>query len=194
MTRVLILNGSPRKDGNISRMLRLAEYEALQQGAEVTVVSISDLHITPCRGCMICRTKNQCVLPDDDAQHVAGLISRHDALVIGSPCYWGNMPGTFKILFDRIVYSMTRINKYGIPEPLHKEKRAVIIVTCSTPFPFNILFRQSRGALHAFREILKCSGFRNIAALEKSNTRKHSELTRQDETKCRKAIRKLLQK
>lgn len=192
MTRILFLNGSPRKDGNISRMLRLAEDEALRQDSEVTVIRICDLHINPCRGCMLCRTKNQCILPDDDAQHVADLISRHDALVIGSPCYWGNMPGTFKMLFDRIVYSMTRINKYGIPEPLHKGKRAVIIAACSTPFPFNILFRQSRGTIHAFQRILKCSGFRNIGTVEKSNTRRHPELTAQDEKKCRKAIRRLL--
>lgn len=192
MKKVLILNGSPKKDGSISRMLRLTEDEALLQGAEVTTISISDLHISPCRGCMTCRAKRQCVLPDDDAQHIADLISRNDALVIGSPCYWGNMPGTFKILFDRIVYSLIRTGKYGIPEPLHRGKRAAIIATCSTPFPFNILFRQSRGTIHAFREILKCSGFRNIATLEKGNTRKHPELTAKDKKRCRNMVRKLL--
>jgi len=47
----------------------------------------------------------------------------------------------------------------GIPQALHKGKKAVIVSTCSTPWPFNIWFNQTRGVVKALREILKWSGF-----------------------------------
>ena len=100
---VLILNASPRPKGNISRMLGAMEEEAVKAGMQVMSVRVSDLHVVPCKGCMVCRTKQACVLPEDDAQRVLQLIGACDVLVIGAPCYWGNMPGTLKVLFDRLV-------------------------------------------------------------------------------------------
>lgn len=67
--------------------------------------------------------------------------------------------------------------KSSLPRLLHKGKRAVIVSTCITIFPFNILFGQSRGAVKAVREILKWSGFQVTGTLEKGGTRKYPELT-----------------
>lgn len=135
---VLILNASPRPKGNISRMLGAMEEEAVKAGMQVMSVRVSDLHVVPCKGCMVCRTKQACVLPEDDAQRVLQLIGACDVLVIGAPCYWGNMPGTLKVLFDRLVYGMMGESLQGIPQPLHKGKRAMLLSTCTTPFPFNV--------------------------------------------------------
>ncbi len=55
---------------------------------------------------MSCRKNLACVLPEDGAQATLQLINKCDVLVVGSPCYWGNLPGELKILFDRIVYGM----------------------------------------------------------------------------------------
>ena len=59
----------------------------------------------------------------------------------------------------------------GIPIPLHKGKKAVIVTSCTTPFPFNYLCRQSTGAVRAVKEILKSSGFRIIKKVNISNTK-----------------------
>ena len=99
---ILIINGSPRIHGNISAMLDAIREEAEQRGAEVTTVLASRLQVKPCTGCMTCRETHHCVLPEDDAQCVLAVIKSCDVLVVGAPCYWGNMPGQLKIIFDRI--------------------------------------------------------------------------------------------
>ena len=95
--KILIINGSPRKQGHISKMLQLMETEARANGDEVTVIRVADLQIRPCIGCMSCREKLKCCLPEDDAQRVLKQIEEAQALIIGAPCYWGNLPGQLKV-------------------------------------------------------------------------------------------------
>ncbi|MDY4927327.1 MAG: flavodoxin family protein, partial [Prevotella sp.] len=91
---ILILNASPRRHGNISQMVEVMADECRQAGVEVQMVTVQQLDIRPCLGCMKCRAAHKCVLPEDDAQRVLKLIQQADALVIAAPCYWGNIPGT----------------------------------------------------------------------------------------------------
>ena len=187
---LLIINGSPRKKGLISQMLRIFHEQAIASGIEVTEVYANDLQIKPCMGCMVCRTKNACVLPEDDAQRVLALIQQADAIVIGAPCYWGNIPGQLKLLFDRIVYGMMR-DTPRFPEPLMKGKRLVCISTSTTPWPFNILMNQSRGAIRALREIGRFSGWKIVDTVERGGTAIRPQLSPRDIRKCHKAFRKL---
>ena len=188
--KLLIINGSPRKKGLISQMLRIFHEQAIASGIEVTEVYANDLQIKPCMGCMACRSKRHCVLPEDDAQRVLTLIQQADAIVIGAPCYWGNIPGQLKLLIDRIVYGMMR-DTPRFPEPLMKGKRLVCISTSTTPFPFNILMNQSRGAIRALREIGRFSGWKIVATIERGGTATRPQLSPRDISKCHKAFRKL---
>lgn len=188
--KLLIINGSPRKKGLISQMLRIFHEQAIATGIEVTEVYANDLQIKPCMGCMACRSKRHCVLPEDDAQRVLTLIEQADAIVIGAPCYWGNIPGQLKLLFDRIVYGMMR-DTPRFPEPLMQGKKAVFISTSTTPFPFNILMNQSRGAIRALREIGRFSGWKIVDTIERGGTATRPQLSPRDISKCHKAFRKL---
>lgn len=188
---ILILNASPRRKGNISSLLGVMEEEALRQGVHVDTIHVPDLKVRACTGCMTCRSRQTCVLPDDDAHRIAEMIKACDVLVIGAPCYWGNMPGQLKVLFDRMVYAMMGETPRGLPQPLHKGKQAIVISTCTTPYPFNILFNQSRGTVKALREILKWSGFRIKAAIERGGT-KEKPVGPKDLKRCRKAIQRVL--
>ena len=188
--KLLIINGSPRKKGLISQMLRIFHEQAIASGIEVTEVYANDLQIKPCMGCMACRSKRHCVLPEDDAQRVLTLIEQADAIVIGAPCYWGNIPGQLKLLFDRIVYGMMR-DTPRFPEPLMKGKRLVCISTSTTPFPFNILMNQSHGAIRALREIGRFSGWKIVDTIERGGTATRPQLSPRDISKCHKAFRKL---
>lgn len=190
--KVLLINGSPREQGNVSRMLSLMESEAKRLGVEVYNIRVANLQVRPCIGCMKCRASLACIFPEDDAQRTLALLQEADALVVGAPCYWGNMPGQLKVLFDRIVYGMMGESPRGIPLPLHKGKKAILVSTCTTPWPFNVWFRQSRGTVRALREILKWSGFCIVSVIEKPGTKHHPDLTDRDMKRCRKAIRKLL--
>lgn len=189
---ILILNASPRRHGNISQMVEVMADECRQEGVEVQTVAVQQLDIRPCLGCMKCRAAHKCVLPEDDAQRVLKLIQQADALVVAAPCYWGNIPGTLKLLFDRIVYGMMDESKKGWPLPLHKGKRCVLVSTSTTPWPFNRIMHQSSGAIRAMKEVCRYSGLKTVATVEKGGTRHDTTLSEKDERRCRKAVRKLM--
>ncbi len=186
--KVLIVNASPRPEGNITAMLA-AMCGEVSDGVEVTTIRIDDLNVSPCTGCMSCRERRTCVLPDDGAQSFLRQLSACDLLVLGVPCYWGNMPGTLKLLFDRIVYGLIGEGRHGLPVPLCKGKKAVIVSTCTTPFPFNRLFRQSAGAVRAVRAILRLGGFRTVATVQVGGTR-HRPVAPHTLNRCRRIMRK----
>ena len=188
---ILIISGSPRKRGLVSQMLDIMREEAEQRGDSVQTVFTNDLNIKPCIGCMACRSKEKCVLGEDDSQRVLKMLQNADAIIMGAPCYWGNIPGQMKLLFDRIVYGMMR-DTPRFPEPLMKGKKCILVSTCTTPWPWNVWFNQSRGAIRAMREICHYSGFKIVATIERGGTAKHKQLTEKDKRKCRKAVGKLV--
>lgn len=189
--KTLIINGSPRHNGKIKRMLEEISSELDKSGHEVKTIEISKLNVEPCKGCMACRSTNYCVLPPDDAQSVLLMIDWCDSLIIGSPCYWGNIPGQLKSLFDRIVYGMMGESPRNIPIPLHKGKKAAIVATCTTQWPWNRLFHQSSGVVRSLNEILKWSGFKVVASIQRGDT-KRCPLTDKDLRKARRLAHKFI--
>ncbi|MCI7256270.1 MAG: flavodoxin family protein [Prevotella sp.] len=192
--KILFLNASPLRRGNISQMVNEMSKEARALGAEVEIVEVQRLMVKPCIACMKCRTSGYCILPDDGSQHVLELINDCDALVIAAPCYWGNIPGTLKLLFDRMVYGLMSENSHGFPIPLQKGKRCILVSTSTTPWPFNIIMHQSHGAIRAMKEICRYSGFKIVATIEKGGTRRNTTLSEKLRQRCRKAVRKVWRK
>jgi NAD(P)H-dependent FMN reductase len=109
---------------------------------------------------------------------VAEKITASDVLIIGTPTYWGNMSAPLKALFDRIVTTFERIEteKIGLPKPLLKGKRAVIVTASSSPWPLNILSSQARGAVKSVSVILKAGGCRIVGTILLGNTRRMDEI------------------
>jgi len=167
--RILVINGSPRKKGAIATMLHSVVDPI--ESSDVHWYDVNDLKVHPCTGCMRCRTTGTCILPEDDAHKIAEEMKLCDALVIGTPVYWGNISGQMKLVFDRIVPAMMSESKRGIPIPLHKGKKAVIVTACTTIWPISVLFRQTTNALHAMKEILHYSGFKITGKLVLSGTK-----------------------
>lgn len=168
--RVLVINGSPRKKGNIATMLH--SIVDSMESADVHWIDVNDLNIHPCIGCMKCRTSGLCVLHQDDGHRMAEEMKQCDTLVLGTPVYWGNMSGQMKLMFDRIVPSMMGESKLGIPIPLHKGKKAIIVTACTTVWPFSWMFRETTNTNHAMKEILHYSGFKVIGKLVLPGTKK----------------------
>lgn len=187
---MVVINGSPRRDGLVSQMLSHVA-AGLPRDCEVESLFVHDMQVKPCIGCMKCRALGRCVLPGDDAHRAADAIRGADALIVGSPCYWGNMSGELKALFDRVVYAMMGERENGMPIALHKGKRAVLVATCNTVYPFSVWFHQTSGVFRSLRQILKWSGFRTAATFGKGGCRKHGELTFRDVEKCKKLAKKI---
>lgn len=158
---ILFLNSSPRKTGVTSSLLRIIADEARSAGAEVEWVDVNNLSIRPCIGCLKCRPDKKCILPKDDGHRIGELIEKCAGLVIGAPTYWGNMPGSLKMLFERIVPVLEYYELYTwrFPQPRQKGKKAAIVTASLSPFPFNLLPSQGTGALRAVRIPLNAAGF-----------------------------------
>ncbi len=102
--KVLIINGSPRKDGNTS--LALAEMEKIfaQEGIEVKSVQIGSKNIRGCIACNSCAEKGKCVF-DDGVNELAEEFRTADGLVVASPVYYASANATLIACLDRLFYS-----------------------------------------------------------------------------------------
>ncbi len=159
---VLIIHASPRRKGITSTLLSEIE-AAITPEHKIETIRIHDLNMKPCIGCMKCRPDKLCILPRDDAHILAEKLRWSDFIIIGCPVYWGNMPGTLKLFFDRNVplfeYAEAKAIRY-VPRPQLQGKRAALVVSSVAPFPYNLLRSQSRGTIGALRTILKAGGVR----------------------------------
>ena len=102
--QVLVINGSPRKNGCTARALEEVCRALQAEGVETTL-----LHITPkdahgCIACNFCDKNDRCVF-DDGVNEAAKLFEQADGLVVGSPVYYGSPNGALLGFLDRLFYS-----------------------------------------------------------------------------------------
>ena len=100
-TKALTINGSPREEGNTAGMLSAAEEELRRAEIEVERVSLANVDVRPCTACEVChKTAWSCPI-EDDAIRVLKKMVEADAILIGSPVYFGGVTAQLKALFDR---------------------------------------------------------------------------------------------
>ncbi len=174
--KFLVLNGSPRKNGNVAKTLKSQiDFFSRKFGnekIETKWIDVQDLQFDFCKGCMACRSRGHCQMQADDAHKIEEELKTCDYLFVGTPVYWANMNGKLKALFDRLVAIFMGESKSGIPVPLNKGKKAVIVTSCTTPFPFNYLCGQTSGAVRSVKEILKTAGFKICRTVNHAGTKK----------------------
>jgi len=190
--KILVLNGSPRTSGTVASLLKSVT-ESLSDGHDVEWIDVCKLNMNYCTACMVCREKETCILPEDDAHRVGKKIQDAGALVIGTPTHWGNMCAPLKLLFDRNVPVFMGESPKGMPKPRQKGKRAVVVTACTTPWPFNFIFPESRGAIRAVKEVLHYGGYKMVGTLTKPGTKKSNEISPSLTTKAKRLGEKLSQ-
>lgn len=99
---ILLLNGSPRPNGNTASMVKAFAAGAEKNGHALTVINVCTKKISGCLACEYCHTKGQgaCVQKDDMGEVYAAL-QEADMLVIASPIYYHNLSGQLKCVMDR---------------------------------------------------------------------------------------------
>ena len=104
--RVLIINGSPRQKGNTSIALSEIVKQLEKLGIESEIVWIGN---KPVRGCIACNTckdnPGACVFDDDVCNGISAKMNSSDALIVGSPVYWGQPNGAVLSIIQRAFYS-----------------------------------------------------------------------------------------
>ena len=98
--RVVGFVGSPRREGNTSSLVREIIAGAGEKGAETKIYDLNEISFRGCQGCRACKESGRCVLKDGMAEMSAD-IARADALIIGSPVYFGQVTGQLKLFMDR---------------------------------------------------------------------------------------------
>ncbi len=112
--KVLLLNGSPNKDGCTYTALREVGGALEADGVETEMFQMGAKPVRGCAGCGKCRTAGKCVFEDDAANALAEAIIAADGLVVGSPVYYAGPNGALLALMDRAFYSRAR-EFYGRP-------------------------------------------------------------------------------
>ncbi len=102
--KVLIINGSPRKDGNTAIAIREMEQVFQQEGVEVETVQIGNQDVRGCIACGSCAKNGKCVF-DDVVNELAPKFEEADGLVVASPVYYASANATLIACLDRLFYS-----------------------------------------------------------------------------------------
>ena len=102
--KVLMLNGSPRSEGNTSTALREMEQIFQVEGVETETVQVGRLDIRGCVACGGCDKLGRCVF-DDIVNELAPKLEASDGLVVGSPVYYASANATLMALLTRLFYS-----------------------------------------------------------------------------------------
>lgn len=104
--KVLMLNGSPRKNGNTAAALMEMEKVFVAQGIDTEIVPVGSASIVGCKACGFCKKQGRCVI-DDLVNEVAPKLEAADGLVLASPVYYAAANGTLVSFLDRLFHSTT---------------------------------------------------------------------------------------
>lgn len=105
MAKVILLNGSPHKNGctatALAEMIRVFEEEHV----ETELIQVGSQAVRGCISCGFCAKNGKCVFQDDPVNETAQKFEAADGLVVGSPVYYGSPNGTILSFLDRLFYS-----------------------------------------------------------------------------------------
>ncbi len=141
MKKVIILNGSPRKNWNTAQALKEAQKGAEAAGAETEYFNLYDYNFLGCRSCFACQRKGSttngvCAIKDDIRPLLEKCVNA-DAIIIGSPVYFSYPTGVFRSFLERLLFAnhtyMVDREKGGLKRRLDKIIPTGVIFTMNCP-------------------------------------------------------------
>ena len=117
--KILILTGSPRKNGNSNTLADEFAKGAKEAGHEVVRFDAAFKKVHPCIACDHCGMDGPCVF-EDDFEFVRKHIVNADCVVFASPMYYFGLSAQLKLVIDRF---------YAINGQIHRPKKAVLLMT-----------------------------------------------------------------
>lgn len=107
--KVLILSGSPRKNGNSDTLCEQFLKGALEAGHEAEKIFISSKNIGYCKACYYCQKSGGTCAIKDDMNEILEKIMQADVIVLSSPVYFYSIDAQLKAVIDRCVAKWTEI-------------------------------------------------------------------------------------
>ena len=110
--KVLLINGSPREQGNTFTALNEAARVLNEQGIETEIVWIGTKPVRGCIACGTCASKGlgHCVFNDDLCNQVIDKMNAADGLIVGSPVYYGTPTGNVLNLIHRMLFAGAQVD------------------------------------------------------------------------------------
>ncbi|MCX5826497.1 MAG: flavodoxin family protein [Deltaproteobacteria bacterium] len=107
---IIGINGSPRKKWNTATLLTKALEGAASQGADTELVHLYDLDFKGCRSCFACKIidgphNGRCAVKDDLSPILKKIEDEADAIILGSPIYFGSMTGEMRSFIERLLFA-----------------------------------------------------------------------------------------
>ncbi len=101
MSKIIVLNGGPRKRGNTFRIAEWVAQGARNKGAQVQIIHLADHHVEHCRGCYACGQTGKCVIRDEH-ESICEQLEGAQGLIICSPVFSGSYSSILKTFIDRL--------------------------------------------------------------------------------------------
>lgn len=102
--KVLLINGSPNKNGCTARALQEVEKTLNTEGIDTELIFVGNKDIRGCIACNSCYEKGECIFRDIVCE-IAPKFEEADGVIIGTPTYYAGSNGTIISLLDRLFYS-----------------------------------------------------------------------------------------
>ena len=103
MKKIVILNGSPRRNGNTSALIKAFTQGAESAGNTVTEFFLDSMEIHGCRGCFGGHSSQEChCVQKDDMSQIYPAVKESDVVVLATPLYYWNMSGQIRTAIDRL--------------------------------------------------------------------------------------------
>lgn len=154
---ILVLNGSPRPNGNTAAMVSAFSEGATENGHQVTVVNVCQKKIAGCLACEYCHTKgNGKCIQKDDMQEVYPVLEEAEMIVLASPVYYHNFTGQLQCAVNRI---------YALDKPKNLKKAALILTFGSDDVYDGAVYEYE----NSFLDYLKLENMGIFTAFDKQN-------------------------
>ena len=103
--KILVLSGNPKTQGLCQSVVEEVKSGAVEGGAEIEELRLSDCHIERCHVCGdgwgTCRSTRACAFGYDGFDEVSAVVEAADALILVTPVYWGEVSESLKAFVDR---------------------------------------------------------------------------------------------
>lgn len=108
--KIIAFNGSPRKKWNTALLLEKALEGAASKGASTELVHLYDLAYKGCTSCFACKllggaSQGRCAMQDELSPYLAQIEQEADAIVLGSPIYFGSISGEMRSFMERLLFA-----------------------------------------------------------------------------------------
>ena len=103
--KALLINGSAHANGNTRIALEEVGKTLKENGVDYEIIGIGTKPVHGCIACGRCRETGRCVFDDDPCNLFAEKLAASDALIVGTPTYYGQPNGALLAVMQRLIYS-----------------------------------------------------------------------------------------